>query len=42
MKYVIDTHILIWFIEGKGQLSKNAIALIVDPTNEIYISQGNR
>lgn len=41
MKYLIDTHILIWFIEGSERLSKEIIALIADPTNEIYISQAS-
>lgn len=28
MNYLIDTHILIWFIEGNDQLSKKAQVLI--------------
>ncbi len=36
MKYLIDTHILIWFIEGDEKLSKEARSLIANPTNVIY------
>lgn len=39
MKYLIDTHILIWFIEGNAQLSQNVQSLITNPRNDIYISQ---
>jgi len=41
MKYLIDTHILIWFIEGNKQLDKQAQALIANPVNDIYISQAS-
>ncbi len=36
MNYLIDTHILIWFIEGDEKLSKKAQALIANPANNIY------
>ena len=39
MKYLIDTHILIWFIEGSAQLSQDVQLLIANPRNNIYISQ---
>ena len=41
MNYLIDTHILIWFIEGDEKLSKKAQALIANPANNIYISQAS-
>ena len=41
MNYLIDTHILIWFIEGDEKLSQNAQALITNPVNNIYISQAS-
>ncbi|WP_449416266.1 type II toxin-antitoxin system VapC family toxin [Phormidium nigroviride] len=41
MKYLIDTHILIWFIEGNKQLAEKARVLIANPTNDIYISQAS-
>ena len=41
MNYLIDTHILIWFIEGNDKLSLQAQALITNPANDIYISQAS-
>ncbi|NES21762.1 MAG: type II toxin-antitoxin system VapC family toxin [Symploca sp. SIO3E6] len=41
MNYLIDTHILIWFIEGNNKLSLQAQALITNPANDIYISQAS-
>ena len=41
MNYLIDTYILIWFIEGDNQLSKQAQALIANPGNDIYVSQAS-
>lgn len=41
MNYLIDTHILIWFIEGNERLSQQAQALIANPANDIYVSQGS-
>lgn len=38
MKYLLDTHTFIWFIEGSDELSKKAINLIVDENNEILLS----
>jgi PIN domain nuclease of toxin-antitoxin system len=39
MKILLDTHALLWFIEGDSQLSQNAKKLIEDPENEVYVSQ---
>lgn len=41
MKYLIDTHILIWFLEGDKQLSTEISALIENSQNEVYISQAS-
>ncbi len=41
MKYLIDTHILIWFIGGNARLSEEARDLIANPINEIYVSQAS-
>ena len=41
MNYLIDTHILIWFIEGNTNLSKQAQDLIANPANSIYVSQAS-
>jgi PIN domain nuclease of toxin-antitoxin system len=36
-KHVLDTHALIWFLEGNPQLGKNAQAAIADPANELFL-----
>jgi PIN domain nuclease of toxin-antitoxin system len=41
MNYLIDTHILIWFIEGNEKLDKQTQALIANPANDIYLSQAS-
>lgn len=41
MKYLIDTHILIWFVEGNTRLDEDVRSLIANPVNEIYISQAS-
>lgn len=38
MKILLDTHALLWFIEGDSQLSQKAKELIEDPNNEVYVS----
>ncbi|MEG4322277.1 MULTISPECIES: type II toxin-antitoxin system VapC family toxin [unclassified Microcoleus] len=38
MKYLIDTHIVIWFVEGNTRLDEDVRSLIANPVNEIYIS----
>ncbi len=38
MKYLLDTHSLIWFIGGDAQLSPDARQLIDDEENELFIS----
>ena len=41
MKYLVDTHILLWaFIEPK-QLSKNSSKILLDEDNDIYYSPIN-
>lgn len=37
MKYVIDTHALIWFIEGNSRLGANAKAIISNPDSLLVI-----
>jgi PIN domain nuclease of toxin-antitoxin system len=37
MKYLLDTHVVIWFLEGSGSLPLDMKELI-EQTNEIYIS----
>ena len=38
MKYLLDTHSLIWFLGGDSQLSVHARKLIEDEENELFIS----
>ena len=38
MRYLLDTHSLIWFIGGDSQLGSEARGLIDDEENEIYVS----
>ncbi|MCF2445409.1 type II toxin-antitoxin system VapC family toxin [Dyadobacter sp. CY345] len=38
MKLLLDTHAVLWFIDGDLQLSANARELIENPVNQIYVS----
>lgn len=38
MKYLIDTHILIWHAQGNEKLHSNTIKIINDSSNEIFVS----
>jgi PIN domain nuclease of toxin-antitoxin system len=38
MKILLDTHTLLWFIEGDSQLSQKAKKLIEDSENRVYVS----
>ncbi|QSJ14363.1 PIN domain-containing protein [Nostoc sp. UHCC 0702] len=37
MKYVIDTHALVWFIEGNPRLGTNAKAILSNPDSQLVI-----
>ncbi|GAX38230.1 type II toxin-antitoxin system VapC family toxin [Nodularia sp. NIES-3585] len=37
MKYVIDTHALIWFLEGNSLLGGNAKAILSEPDSQLII-----
>ncbi len=41
MRYLLDTHTLIWFIGGDFQLSSTARSLIDDERNELFFSVAN-
>ena len=41
MKYLLDTHSLIWFIEGDVKLSLHARQLMDDEANELFVSVGS-
>jgi len=38
MKYLLDTHILLWALVNSNQLPKKAKDIIVDNNNEVYYS----
>lgn len=38
MRYLIDTHVFLWFNEGSPELSEIAKTLIEDRSNEIFVS----
>ena len=37
MKYVLDTHALIWFLEGNLKLGANAKGILCDPNSQLVI-----
>ena len=38
MKLLLDTHTLLWWLDGGRKLSAHARTLIADPENEVYVS----
>ena len=38
MDYLLDTHALVWFIDGNNKLSKEAREIISNPNNNIFYS----
>ena len=38
MKYLIDTHTLIWYLEGNRKISETAVSTIKNLDNDIYVS----
>ena len=38
MRVLLDTHVLIWWMENSGRLSKQAARTIANPENQILIS----
>lgn len=38
MKYLIDTHVLIWFLEGSTNIPENTRLIIENENNEIFVS----
>lgn len=38
MKYLIDTHVLIKYLQGNGNLPKKIVAIINDERNDIFLS----
>jgi PIN domain nuclease of toxin-antitoxin system len=41
MKYLIDTHILIWALTDSKKLSKNARMILSDGANDIFVSMAS-
>ncbi|TSC65860.1 MAG: PilT domain-containing protein [Microgenomates group bacterium Gr01-1014_80] len=41
MKYLLDTHILIWFLQGNKNLKNSLREIIESPENEILLSVVN-
>ena len=37
MKYILDTHALIWFLEGNPRLGVNAKAILSNPASELVL-----
>jgi PIN domain nuclease of toxin-antitoxin system len=37
MKYVLDTHALVWFQEGNSRLEANARSVLVNPISELIL-----
>ena len=37
-QFLLDTHALIWFLEGDSQLSTSAKNIILDTDNELFVS----
>ncbi len=38
MRYLIDTHVLIWYLNGDGALPEKHAALMRDPQNKLFLS----
>lgn len=41
MKLLLDTHVLIWWLEGSPRLSAIAKAAVSDPANELLLSSAS-
>lgn len=41
MRYLIDTHTLLWIVDNNPQLSKNAREIYLDEGNEILLSMAS-
>ena len=38
MKYLLDTHVILWFFSDTNKLSRAAIKAILEPTNNKFVS----
>ena len=41
MKYLIDTHVMLWFLEDSEELSDNAKQILMNEENELYWSSAS-
>lgn len=41
MKYLLDTHILLWYLENNPNLSQKMKDLLEDTTHELYLSMAS-
>jgi len=41
MRVLLDTHILIWYLEGNQDLSRTRRHIIINPANEIFVSSAS-
>lgn len=41
MKLLLDTHTFLWHAEGDSRMSAAAIALLIDPANELFLSMAS-
>ena len=39
--WLLDTHVLLWFLKNSEQLSKRAKGVILDSSNKLYVSQAS-
>jgi len=38
VRVLLDTHTLLWLVEGDARLSQNGVDLLIDPENELLLS----
>jgi PIN domain nuclease of toxin-antitoxin system len=41
MKYLLDTHVYIWYVEDNEKLHKKALNIIDSPANRLYFSMAS-
>jgi PIN domain nuclease of toxin-antitoxin system len=41
MTFLIDTHVLIWYVEGDTRLDQEVISVIENSKNHIYVSKAS-
>jgi len=41
VRVLLDTHVLLWWVEDPSKLSATASAVLTDPLNELYLSSAS-